>query len=64
MTKTEIAARFKCTPEQLSAQYARNAADLRKLAEKAEKTGKKVRGYTAAEHAAAAEKLEKLAAAK
>ena len=61
MTQDQIAKFFKCTPEQLAAQYARNADDLTKLAEKAAKTGKKVRGYTAAEHAEAAAKMRKLA---
>lgn len=62
MTQEQIAKFFKCTPEQLAAQHARNAADLTKMGDKAAKTGKKVNGYTAAQLAAMADKSAKLAA--
>ena len=56
MNESQIAKFFGCTPEQLAAQRAHNAADLSKLAGKASATGKKVRGYTAAQLAALAKK--------
>ena len=61
MTQAQIAQFFKCTPEQLAAQYARNAADLAKMGDKAAKSGKKVNGYTAAQLTAMADKSAKLA---
>lgn len=64
MTQTQIATAFGCTPTQLAAQHARNAADLGKLAGKATTTGKKVRGYTAAQLVVMAGKSAKLAGAK
>jgi hypothetical protein len=62
MKQDQIAKFFKCTPEALAAQYAYSAADLAKMKEKAEKTGKKVNGYTAEQLAAMSSKMEKLAA--
>ena len=62
MSPAQIAKFFKCTPEQLSAQYARNAFDLSKMADKASKTGKKVNGYTAVQLAEMSAKSKKLAA--
>lgn len=50
-----------CTVEQLKAQYARNAEDLRVMLGKANSTGKKVNGYTAAQLAERVAKLEGLA---
>lgn len=55
MTIEQIAARFNCTPDQVRAQFAANAADLAKMAATAERKGRKVNGYTAQrlrEHAA------------
>lgn len=43
------AAAFGCTIEQAKRQLAKNADGLRRMAEKAESTGKKYNGYTAAE---------------
>lgn len=44
-----LAARFGCTEEQIKAQFARHAAQSAEMAEQAERTGKRVRGYTADE---------------
>lgn len=44
-----IARTFGCTVEQAKAGLARNAEGFREMAEKAEKSGKKYRGYTATE---------------
>jgi hypothetical protein len=49
------------TPEQMRAQYAKNANGLRFLLAKAERTGKKVNGYTADQLRAHIEKFERLA---
>lgn len=49
MNAEKIAARFNCTPEQVRAQYRRNAVQLAAMAERARKTGKRVNGYTADE---------------
>lgn len=62
MNESQIAKFFGCTPQQLAAQRASNAKDLAKLAGKARATGKKVRGYTAEQLAAMADKSAKLAA--
>lgn len=43
------AALFGCTVEQAKRLLSKNADGLRQMAEKAESTGKKYRGYTAAE---------------
>lgn len=42
-----VAAVFGCTAEQARAQYLKGAAVLDGMAEKAERTGKRVNGYTA-----------------
>ena len=46
-TEQDICRRFNCTPEQVRAMHAKNAEGLRAMLAKAEKTGKKVNGYTA-----------------
>ncbi len=46
-TTEQIASRFGCTPEQVRAQFARNAEGLAKMLARAESTGRKVNGYTA-----------------
>lgn len=61
MNESQIAKVFGCTPAQLATQRASNAASLTKLAGKARATGKKVRGYTAAQLALLADKSAKLA---
>jgi hypothetical protein len=45
----ESARVFGCTVEQAKRLMAKNADGMREMAEKAERTGKKVNGYTAAE---------------
>lgn len=45
----QIAAMFGCTVSQVRAQFAANAKQLAKMAEKAESLGRKVNGYTATE---------------
>lgn len=40
---------FGCTPEQAKRLFAKNAAGLGEMANKAERTGRKVNGYTANE---------------
>lgn len=47
MTKEETRNFFGCSMEQLNNQYAANAAILGKMKDKANKTGKKVNGFTA-----------------
>lgn len=47
MDKRAFFARF--TPDQIRAQYARNANGLRTMLAKAERTGKRVNGYAAAD---------------
>ena len=47
MDKTTFFAQF--TPDQLRAGYARNASSLRTMLATAERTGRKVNGYTLAE---------------
>jgi hypothetical protein len=49
MTPEQIAARFGCTVEQARAQLQRNADQLARMAAKANKTGKNVNGFTAAQ---------------
>lgn len=49
MTTAQIAARFGCTVEQVRALHRRNAADTLADAVKAEQSGRKIRGYTAAQ---------------
>lgn len=48
-TIDQLAAIFKCTPDQVRAQFARNAEATQKDADKARATGKKIRKYTADE---------------
>lgn len=47
-----VARLFGCTPEQVRAQWARNAAGAAKDLVTAQRTGRKVRGYTAQQCAA------------
>ncbi len=47
--RAAIASAFKCTPEQVRAQFARNSAGLSGMATKAEQSGRKVNGYEAHE---------------
>lgn len=47
LSKPEILKMFGGTMESLNKQYRDNAAQMRKMAEKARKTGKKVNGATA-----------------
>lgn len=55
-TCAEIAARLGITPAQARAGFLRNAASLRGMAAKADSTGRKVNGFTAAQlHAMAAD---------
>ncbi len=44
-----IASAFKCTPDQVAKQFARNSASLSGMAAKAEQSGCKVNGYEAHE---------------
>lgn len=46
-TISEIARQFGCTPDQVRAQFAKNADQMAKMAEKARSTTRKVNGYTA-----------------
>jgi hypothetical protein len=48
-TPAQIAALFGCTPDQVRAQFTKNAAQLDSLASKASAKSKKVNGYTAAQ---------------
>lgn len=48
-TAEDIARMFGCTVAQVKALHARNAAQLAEMADKAERTGKKVNHYTAAQ---------------
>lgn len=50
-----------CTVEQLKAQYAANVVTLREMLARAESTGNRVNGYTAAEIVANIQKFEELA---
>lgn len=43
------AKRFGCTVAQAKALFAKNAVGFRQMAEKAERTGRKVNGYTSAQ---------------
>lgn len=61
LSKEELCKLFKCTEAQLNAQYTANAKQMRGLQAKAEKTGKKVHGYTAEQWAESAERFEKIA---
>jgi hypothetical protein len=45
----EVALIFGCTPEQVRAQYLRNAKQLAEMAERAHVTGRKFNGFTEAE---------------
>ena len=56
-TIDQIAAMLKCTPDQVRAQFAKNAADTQADADKAAASGKKVRKYTAEQLAAQAADL-------
>lgn len=51
-TAPTVARLFRCTVEQVKSQYARNAAQLRRMADKAAASGRKVNGYTAEQLAA------------
>lgn len=53
-TTQQIATLFGCTEAQVRRQFARNAQQLSQMAAKAETTGRKVNGYTAAQLRAAA----------
>jgi hypothetical protein len=56
-----VAAFFGCTEDQARAAYARNAAQLAKMAAKAHATGRKVNGYTERELSERAMRFDKLA---
>jgi hypothetical protein len=47
MNTTTVAKLFGCTEEQAQRQYEKNAKQLGEMAAKAERTGRKVNGYTA-----------------
>ena len=61
-TPAQVAKVFGCTVEQARAQMKANAAQLRALRIRAESTGRKVNGYTAAQLAERAAKMEAAAA--
>lgn len=46
-TADKVARMFGCSTQSIRAGYAKNAASLAKMAEKARQTGRKVNGYTA-----------------
>lgn len=46
MTTQQICERFGCTSEQLKRQYKANLNALQQMRDKAQRTGKKVNGYT------------------
>jgi hypothetical protein len=46
-TVAQLAARYGVTEDRICAQFALNAASLRTMLAKAERTGRKVNGYTA-----------------
>lgn len=58
-TPAQIAAVYGCTVEQAATLLRKNADVLRGMAERAERTGKKVNGYTAQELRHSAIKYEK-----
>ena len=62
-TPEQIADLLGCTVEQLRAQYAKGAAQFSAMAEKAERTGGRVNGYTLAQLRARAESQAALAKA-
>ena len=49
MTNEQVAKFFGCTPEQVKAQFSRNAAELSNMADQAMLTGKPVSHYTEAQ---------------
>jgi hypothetical protein len=61
LNKQEIAAMFGVSTNRISEQYKDNAAGMRKLAEKARKSGKKVNGLTADEWEEKAKWFEEIA---
>lgn len=62
LNKQELANMFNVPAERISEQYKVNAAQMRKMAEKARQTGRKVNGATAAELEEKAKWFEELAA--
>lgn len=62
MSIEQMAARFRCTTDQIRAQFKRNADDLAAMAAVAERKGRKVNGYTAAELRAKSAKMAARAA--
>jgi hypothetical protein len=61
ITLATVAKRFGTTIERVRAQYLANAAQMRAMAEKAERTGRKVNGYTAEQLNARADEFERIA---
>lgn len=60
LTLEQQCAVFKCTPEQAKALHAQNAKAMRDMQKRAEQSGRKVNGYTAAQlsaHAAMHESM-------
>lgn len=62
LSKPEIASMFNVPQERINEQYKANATQMRKMAEKARKTGKKVNGATADELEEKAKWFEAIAA--
>lgn len=62
LSKSEIIKMFNTSADRINQQYKDNAVQMRNMAEKARKTGKKVNGATAEELDAKAAEFEKLAA--
>ena len=49
LTNEQIAYRFGCTLEEVCQQHSKNASELSEMADRAQRTGKRVNHYTEAE---------------
>lgn len=61
LTLEQQCATFKCTPEQARAMHAQNAKAMRDMQKRAEQSGEKVNGYTAAQLSERAAMHERMA---